>query len=1079
MIQISIDAAAQLILTAGVITDVILIVINTLAGGLAAAGIVTDVIQISIDAVAQLLVTIGIITQVIAIVVNALTDRLQTAQIITDVILVDIAASTQNLVAAGVVTQVILVAILAVAQLVAAAGVVTDVILIVVNALADGISTTCVIADVILIVVLAFAQGRVAAVAQVIVVGITHVADALSEDRIVSSFLGGSGQRVQNLAISAGAPAGKGVNSAAILSLGGSARIHGNRVVGNFHGLSLTVDDPADLNVGGGSNTVAMALGVPQIVDIAVGKGSACGGCVGQDKSAVAVLQPDGVHFHEVINTAGAVQAEGELFEAGAVLQNEYTGLFGGDNRRTAADRQPGFGVGGNSRVNKAVADDRTVNIDHHVLQIGSGALIAAGGGRVGSSNQGLFIEHILAPVFQVPHINVVTAGLEDGQIVKLAIGDGPLPDHQSGILGNCDLHTGQQMQILPDLSGSGVDVDRDIAVQGQDEGGGIDLGGADELIHGIGILSAGQIQCDTGHGSVAIDIHDQAVSGRIVILDDGAAGGIEHTAAADELHGQAHAQFSGGNGHCDVNILGSAGIQRNGDFDVLHIILGEGEGLDVVIGGVAVAVQIRIRSNVHKVLHIRATGEVSDLHDLVDLGAGVGGNGTVAVNETPSIQVGAVVHGNVTVGAHVDSAVGTAGTTAVGTLGATLQCGVLGLNVQSTVDGQLCTLSQSQGHKGIGSNRLGNGILGGDTKVGIVGFGEGICGIHGNQQGDARRNGVAVFIGCQSTALHQRDLDNAVGLGIGHGFVQVGIVVFADQEHRCVLGDDHCLNGSGLLHVAGICSLSGNVLTGGDIVPAHELVFGTGVGSQGVLHTGHIGDHLRCSACIHGNTLVAVSNGVAAVGGSLKGGIHSAAALNSQSQLGDIDVDLVGTGAALNNVQHDGNAFTASQLLAEGTGGSSLILCAIYGNIAVLRSLRSESAGDFIIKAQLCFAALIVGDGQRIRRSQVQACGLRSTSKGAGHSVFGAGPGTGRSCCAVGYGHADGLVCQAAEIDSGYCVDGIIHRRQNTDDHNQSQDQCRKPFHRNFHSFHPFVDSLGMSCFLRYLRPPAWKQTV
>ena len=1034
VIVVSIDTAAQKLIAADIITTVVIIGILTAGHHVTAAIVITVVIVVAIRTAGQLRMAAIVITVVIHRVVHAVGQLIAAAAEVTVVIFIVVLAVRQLAAAAGIITVVVLVGILAVGQTLTAAAEVTDMILIGIHTVAGTIATT---------------------VAEMIFVIVTHMCLAFSEHSKVSSLTGNDRQLSQNLTIGSGGPADKGIGGAAVSRLGGDATLVGGSfaqqvLLGSAHAFY----NPGNLN-GVDHDAVAVTLGVPQIVDIAVMICSTEVSAVGQHKAAVAVLQPQGINEHQAIAGAGAIQAVSHILNTGTVLQNHLTGLAGGDNLSTATDRHPGFLVNHNGGVDEALGQDSTVDVDLNILQVAVLTGIAAGGGGIGQSGQVLVFEHILAPVFHIPNIDIVAAGLVNGQIVGLIGTIATLSYDQSGALVHRDLHTGQQGQVLLDGGCTGDNVNGDIAIEGQNEGGGIHLGNAlEHSTDSTFILGTGQIQRNAGHGGIAINGNVQAVSGRIVILDDIAAlTGDEHTALTDEAHRQTHGLAAGGHG--DVNILCGTFIQGQGHFDVLHIILGEGECLDIVVGGDAVTVGIEGGIGIHKLGHVGTTGEVGDLHDLIDLGAGVGNNITVAVNITPGKQVSAVIQGNGGLRVHVDGTVGTAGTAAGGLI--TLERGVLGLHIQRTIDSQLCAVGHGQGQEGVGS-RLLDGILRSHDEVGIIGAGGRIIGIHRNQQGNSGGHGI--ITGRQNTALHQGDLALAAGLGMRHSLIQIGVIIcvglflvlIADHEHSDILRHDHSLHRVGFLEGAGVGQVGAQIGIGGHIVPAHQLVALTGVGGHGISHAGQIGGSLGNSTGCHCQALAAVRNGVAAIGRSLEGGGDRIVAGAGQDQIGNGNGSLIIlTAAGLSAEHYDLDGLAGLQLLLKGAAGGR---SAIDGNSAAILG------GNSVVKRQVGFAALIVGDGQGGFRLHIDGAPVKTLQD----AVDGIAAGSPRGNVAIrlvqsGIGQADSAVGQTGNI---YSVNRVVHNGQQTNDHDQCQHQSCNTLHGKFHSLHPFMDYWG-----------------
>ena len=263
----------------------------------------------------------------------------------------------------------------------------------------------------------------------------------------------------------------------------------------------------------------------------------------------------------------------------------------------------------------------------------------------------------------------------------------------------NNDLGAGLHGNVLIDGNIAAMQVHGQVAVDGQLIVLGVDRGTA-------------YIQRDGRDGHIAIDIHDGSVLTSIIPLHHIAAGQIEHgSAAGDEIHRGGKICFGHING--GIGVFLRAGVQLQRHFDVLDVILGDGENA------------------VFHVCTLAAAPEVRDLEHLVNRRAAVGGDGAGACDKAVGIQ--RTVHGDAAAAFHPHEAHG-AGGSGTGVLTAT-SVFLLGGNAHSAVNDQVRPVRHGQGAVGGGGgiNFLIQGV-GGVQAVGII---------KGDQQGNARGNGV------------------------------------------------------------------------------------------------------------------------------------------------------------------------------------------------------------------------------------------------------------------------------------------------------------------------------------------------
>ena len=202
----------------------------------------------------------------------------------------------------------------------------------------------------------------------------------------------------------------------------------------------------------------------------------------------------------------------------------------------------------------------------------------------------------------------------------------------------NVDLRSGQQRHILGDANIAAVSIHGNVAIDGQHVGTGINL-------------LASHIHSNRRQADIAIGVQYQTVFASVILLHNVAIGHGEHTAAAAD---KGNRRSNGCAVHVNRGkaIFRSAGMQGQGNLNVLHIILAEEEYLLVIVqhfgGG------------------LRAAAEVTDLEQLVDRGTALGSHSACAGNVTVGIQGTAVIDGDVTAVKHIDPTLRAGGSGAV-----------------------------------------------------------------------------------------------------------------------------------------------------------------------------------------------------------------------------------------------------------------------------------------------------------------------------------------------------------------------------------------------------------------------------
>ena len=395
------------------------------------------------------------------------------------------------------------------------------------------------------------------------------------------------------------------------------------------------------------------------------------------------------------------------VFLACFIYELDLAGTLGGNDIAAATAVIRIIFFLGNRNMNVAarergivdISDQRTVDIHLGIHQAGVGT--DHGAAIAGSPYNGAHIHVGMNEAIAQPFIAVVND--QEASLANL----------NSRALVNGHFHTGQQGHTLTaDRSGAGMHIDRDIAVDGQDIVGGIDLAGTQDKG-----CSRGKTDDHIAQFDVAIHIHLQPVGAGDVIQNHIGSGfrNKQGFRGTDKCAGQA--DHHAGHNHSAQQLQVCSAPDLRGNLNVLHIILGEGEGFCGNGGGSG-----------------GAAAEVRNLEALVKSCAAVDGNAAVTDHVAPGVHGSAAVHGNGAAGGHLDQthrAGGSAGIVLAAAAG-----GNGGADFQRTVHGD----GSAGGH--------GQGPVIGGSGPGIIGHLRRITGdrvgvIIGNQQGIAAGDGI------------------------------------------------------------------------------------------------------------------------------------------------------------------------------------------------------------------------------------------------------------------------------------------------------------------------------------------------
>ena len=439
-----------------------------------------------------------------------------------------------------------------------------------------------------------------------------------------------------------------------------------------FHGLGLHAALAA-VGIKGDGDLFGLAVLHPHVLFSVIDIGVACNGVRGVSVGmcCAAVFQEGRVDRDGVRSYIAAALGHliGVCLGAGAIDHDDLAGLAGGDDACAA---------GGSEQ--EATGLDGAVDVHDHILQVGLCPVIGPAG-RIAQGHEAIAGMDIFQAVHTV-QVTVIAVGplvrVVNEQVVAPAgfngfAGGVGIGDIQCCPFRHTQAGTGQQGQILIQGSCAGEDVDVDIAVDGQNKFGRINIDSCYGKLNGR-------------ERRVAPHIDPQPVGGADVGLGDAAARlGLEHGSLTHEFHGSGKDHFA----HVErgVDIFLRAALIGNGRFHILHIVLAQGE------------------RKVSKVASNQGSGstaaaEVPDLEVFIDRRAGLGSDGTAAGNKAPGIEGRAAVQGNVGAGRHVHKAARPGGA-------ACISCGtargMLGAEADGAVYGDVRVRRQGQGTVGRG----------------------------------------------------------------------------------------------------------------------------------------------------------------------------------------------------------------------------------------------------------------------------------------------------------------------------------------------------------------------------------------
>ena len=437
-------------------------------------------------------------------------------------------------------------------------------------------------------------------------------------------------------------------------------------------------------------------------------------------------------------------------FFAKCALLNIFAGAFTGADIRAAL-----------SSVDSTDSLQAAVYIHLGILQVCIGAVIGFTG-RIGNR---LELARTPDKVIGVPFIAVINVDI-------FSTGD-----RQVSPLGNAHLNTSQQCCILVNSDLSGLNVDRNVVGDGQYITRGVDT-------------HTRQLQRKGVQFCFAVHSQNQTIRLFIVILGKATRFHFEHTGVANEING-------GGicGAHCinaAVNYLVGAGIQRQGNFDVLYEVLRKWE---------------------HPMAHAgrcAAAAEVCNLIEFVHRSARFRQNRAAAGDKAPCIEFTTVLDCNGAVIRHFDVSIITNGTS--------LLAAASGKIPAAQADGAIDGNGRAFAHRQR-PERLRRGSRPNRRRSIRI---QCPCRVKRNQKCNSSRNSIGT---ADRTIGRQGNLGLAVCLCIGNRFVQVCKPLTASLKKRNGFACKFCRNGAVAFNIQRSACGSCYALAGGQIVPAKELI--------------------------------------------------------------------------------------------------------------------------------------------------------------------------------------------------------------------------------------------------------------
>ena len=352
-----------------------------------------------------------------------------------------------------------------------------------------------------------------------------------------------------------------------------------------------------------------------------------------------------------------------------------------------------------------------------------------------------------------------------------------PVCNRQASALGNIDLNTSQQSCILIDGHIAGLNIDSNVVGDRQYVACRVDIHACKRQRQ--------RIQC-----RFAVYRKYKTVCLFIVILSKATGFHFEHTSVANEINSSSICGF-----HCinaAINLFVGAGIQRQGNFDVLYEVLRKWE---------------------HPMAHAGRCGaaaEVCNLIEFIHLSAGFRQNRAAAGDKAPCIEIAAVLDCNGAVIRHFNIAVIANGTSLLTTASSIISAA----QADGTIDGNRSAIAHRQRSERLRSWGCANCRRSIRIQRSRL--------IKRNQQCNSNRNGIAA---ADRTIGRQGNLGLTVCLCIGNRFIQVCKPLTASLKKRQRLAHKLRRNGAVTFDIQGGGCRSRDAFACGQVIPAQELI--------------------------------------------------------------------------------------------------------------------------------------------------------------------------------------------------------------------------------------------------------------
>ena len=647
----------------------------------------------------------------------------------------------------------------------------------------------------------------------------------------------------------------------------------------------------------------------------------------------------------------------GFSFRTGRSLLNVLTGAVAGADVRTTR-----------CGVDHAVCSYTAVHIHLGIDQVVIGAVVCLTR-RIG---HGLKLAGAPDEVVGVPLIAVI-------EIDILSV-----CNCQASALGNIDLNARQQSCILIDRHIAGLDIDSNVVGDRQYVAFRVDIHACKRQRQ--------RIQC-----RFAVYRKYKTVCLFIVILSKATGFHFEHTGVANEIN---NSSICGA--HCinaAINLFIGAGIQRQGNFDVLYEVLRKWEHLVVHFGRCA------------------AAAEVCNLIEFVHPSAGFRQNRAAAGDKAPCIEIAAVLDRDGTIVRHFDVSIITNGTSLLATGSGKIPAA----QTDRAIDGNGRAFAHRQCPEFLRRQSRPNYR----RSIRI----QRSCLIKGNQKCNSSRNGIGTADGAISS---QGNLGLAVCLCIGNRIAQIVKRLSSGFKQGRRFTCKPRRDGALCFNVQRSIGRSADVLSLGHIIPAHELI--TIRRSRHYLISSH--GALRVAIFLGNEFSVYCISTVFSRHES-----RSCIDIAYQNHVGKGD-RCGGAGTA--GLDVDSCRSASSQLLGERTISSNG--CSIDLNGAAL-------CIDSIVEGQRRRRGLVVFDGQCGIMRCIAACSARAGGRTGNACTIGRPS----IICVARKTQSNVLVSQACHSSTGCCKRCHGHIGQQCHDHAHTEHKRKESLPCAFHFFITF----------------------